>query len=209
MARVTFWSVDTLERLFSYLRIATLFSPCFFCNSQYDLHSFCAIGSDFWLHRWQSRVQCLLDDNGCPCNSWISRSPCFHFHRSVGADGQCHLCVATIMLRCPELTEVTVEPETSGSTLSKTATELFFSLRYFCWCKILVSVKLNVRFTTIGMCVKHNIHIYVARTSNNRVISTALPRWLLLILVNLFDCLLQSRICLIRHHKGKRKKVTI
>ena len=34
-----------------------------------------------------------------------------------------------------------------------------------------VCVALNVRFTTNGMCSKNNTHIYVARTSNNRVIS--------------------------------------
>jgi len=35
-----------------------------------------------------------------------------------------------------------------------------------------VGVALNVRFTTNGMCTKNNTHIYVARTSNNRVISS-------------------------------------
>jgi len=35
-----------------------------------------------------------------------------------------------------------------------------------------VGVALNVRFTTNGMCVKNNTHIFVARTTNNRVISS-------------------------------------
>jgi len=40
-----------------------------------------------------------------------------------------------------------------------------------CTCNLSVGVALNVRFTTNGMCVKNNTHIYVARTSNNRVIA--------------------------------------
>ena len=39
-----------------------------------------------------------------------------------------------------------------------------------CCCNLSVGVTLNVRFTTNGMCAKNNTHIYVARTSNNRVI---------------------------------------
>jgi len=39
-----------------------------------------------------------------------------------------------------------------------------------CCCSLSVGVALNVRFTTNGMCVKNNTHIYVARTSNNGVI---------------------------------------
>ena len=38
-------------------------------------------------------------------------------------------------------------------------------------CNLSVGVALNVRFTTNGMCVKNNTQIYVARTSNNRVIA--------------------------------------
>ena len=44
-------------------------------------------------------------------------------------------------------------------------------------------VALNVQFTTNGMCAKYNTHIYVARTSNDRVISLGdlycclLPVW--------------------------------
>ena len=52
-----------------------------------------------------------------------------------------------------------------------------------CYCKLLVGVALNARFTTNGMCVKNNANIYVARTSNNRVIAARdlycclLPQW--------------------------------
>ena len=35
-----------------------------------------------------------------------------------------------------------------------------------------VGVALNVRFTTNGICAKNNPYIYVARTSNNKVISS-------------------------------------
>ena len=43
------------------------------------------------------------------------------------------------------------------------------------WCEnycsnLSAGVALNARFTTNGMCAKNNTHIYVARTSNNRVI---------------------------------------
>jgi len=38
-------------------------------------------------------------------------------------------------------------------------------------CNLSVDVALNVRFTMNGMCVKNNTHMYVVRTSNNRVIS--------------------------------------
>ena len=37
-------------------------------------------------------------------------------------------------------------------------------------CKLSVRVALNVRFTTNGICAKNHTHIYVARTSNNRMI---------------------------------------
>ena len=37
-------------------------------------------------------------------------------------------------------------------------------------CNLSVDVALNVRFTTNGMCAKNNNVIYLARTSNNRVI---------------------------------------
>jgi len=40
----------------------------------------------------------------------------------------------------------------------------------FICCNLSVGVSLNVRFTTNGMCAKNNTHIYVTRTSNNRVI---------------------------------------
>jgi len=39
-------------------------------------------------------------------------------------------------------------------------------------CNLSGGVALNVRFTTNGMCAKNNTHIYVARTSNNRVSTT-------------------------------------
>jgi len=39
-------------------------------------------------------------------------------------------------------------------------------------CNLSIGIALNVRFTTNGMCVENNTHIYVARTSNNRVISS-------------------------------------
>jgi len=41
-----------------------------------------------------------------------------------------------------------------------------------CICSnLLIGVELNVQFTMNGMCTKNSILIYVARTSNNRVIS--------------------------------------
>ena len=39
-------------------------------------------------------------------------------------------------------------------------------------------VALNARFTTNGMCTKNNTHIYVARTSNNIVISLHYNRFI-------------------------------
>ena len=41
-----------------------------------------------------------------------------------------------------------------------------------CWycCNLSSGVALNARFTTNGMCEKNNTHMYVVRTSNNRVI---------------------------------------
>jgi len=45
-----------------------------------------------------------------------------------------------------------------------------FRLIAYC-CNLSVGVAFNVRFTTNGMCAKNNTHIYVARTSNNRVIA--------------------------------------
>ena len=38
-------------------------------------------------------------------------------------------------------------------------------------CNLSVGIALNVWFTMNGMCAKNNTHIYVARTSNNRVIA--------------------------------------
>jgi len=40
-------------------------------------------------------------------------------------------------------------------------------------CNLSVSATLNERFTTNGMCEKNNTYIYVAQTSNNRVISSS------------------------------------
>ena len=40
-----------------------------------------------------------------------------------------------------------------------------------------VSVALNVRFTTNGICMKTNTHIYVAQTSNNKMILTNWSWW--------------------------------
>jgi len=60
--------------------------------------------------------------------------------------------------------------------------KIFFSLD--CWqvslynqwilftCDSVATSPLNLRFTTSGMCAKNNTHMYVARTSNNRVISS-------------------------------------
>jgi len=47
-----------------------------------------------------------------------------------------------------------------------------FSVRAISSCNLSVVVALQVRFTSSGMCVKSNTQIYVARTSNNRVISS-------------------------------------
>ena len=44
-------------------------------------------------------------------------------------------------------------------------------------CNLSVGVALNVRFTKYGMCAKNSTHIYVARTSNGRVISIEWFRW--------------------------------
>jgi len=41
-----------------------------------------------------------------------------------------------------------------------------------CCCNLSVGVALNARFAMNGVCVKSNANIYVARTSNNRVISS-------------------------------------
>jgi len=50
-----------------------------------------------------------------------------------------------------------------------------------CCCNLSVGVALHVRVTTNGMGAKNYTHIYVARTSNNRVISSGnLYCWLLL-----------------------------
>jgi len=38
-------------------------------------------------------------------------------------------------------------------------------------CSVSVGAALNARFTTNGMCVKNSTHMYVARTSNKRVIA--------------------------------------
>jgi len=39
-------------------------------------------------------------------------------------------------------------------------------------CKLSASVVLNAQFTTSGMCVKNNTHIYVVRKSRNRISTT-------------------------------------
>jgi len=39
-------------------------------------------------------------------------------------------------------------------------------------CNLSVSVVLNVRFTTNGMCMKNNTHIFVVRTGRNRMSTT-------------------------------------
>jgi len=41
-----------------------------------------------------------------------------------------------------------------------------------CYCNLSVGLALKVRFTTNGMCARRSTQIYVARTSNNRVISS-------------------------------------
>jgi len=43
----------------------------------------------------------------------------------------------------------------------------------FAWacCNLSAGVALNVKFTTNEMCAKNNTHIYVARSSSNRVIA--------------------------------------
>ena len=46
----------------------------------------------------------------------------------------------------------------------------FVVKRRGCCFKLSVGVALNMLFTTNGMCTSNNIHIYVARTTNNRVI---------------------------------------
>jgi len=51
-------------------------------------------------------------------------------------------------------------------------------------CSLSVGVALNVRFTTNGLSVTNNTHIYVARTSTNRVIMAC----------DLYCCLLPVRI---------------
>jgi len=48
----------------------------------------------------------------------------------------------------------------------------FVAKRRGCCCNLSGGVALNVWFTTNGMCVKNNTHIHVARTSNDRMISS-------------------------------------
>ena len=46
------------------------------------------------------------------------------------------------------------------------------------WCyNISVGIALNVQFTANKMCAKNNTHIYVARTSNNRVLPMEWSWW--------------------------------
>ena len=59
-------------------------------------------------------------------------------------------------------------------------------------CNLSAGVALNVQFTTNGMCVKNNTPIYVARTSNNRVISSG----------DLYCCLLPQCEALRTCHSG-------
>jgi len=71
--------------------------------------------------------------------------------------------------------------------------EIFRHLNQFCWLRLSLrfvcrwlslslinnfSVAVNARSTTNGMCAKNNTHIYVARTSNNRVIPIKWSSWL-------------------------------
>ena len=50
--------------------------------------------------------------------------------------------------------------------------DFFFDKRSFTlYCNLSASVALKVRFTANGICAKNNTHVYVARTSNNRVIA--------------------------------------
>jgi len=58
----------------------------------------------------------------------------------------------------------------------------FIAKRRGYYCNLSVGIAFKVRFTTNGMCTMSNIQIYVARTSNNRVIS----------LSDLYCCLLQQ-----------------
>jgi len=51
----------------------------------------------------------------------------------------------------------------------------FIVKRRGCCCNLSVGVAVYMRFTTNGMCTKNNTHIYVAQTSNNRVISLGSP----------------------------------
>jgi len=59
----------------------------------------------------------------------------------------------------------------------------FVVKRRGCCCNLSVGIALNVWFSTNGMCTKNNTHIYVARTSNKRVILSGdlyyclLPMW--------------------------------
>jgi len=51
-------------------------------------------------------------------------------------------------------------------------------MQWWHWCKLSVGVALNARFTTNGMCAKNNTHMYVVRTSNNKVIPMEWSRWM-------------------------------
>jgi len=80
---------------------------------------------------------------------------------------------------------------TLSSVMSVVARHRKFSLICFILycCNLSVGVALNVRFTTNRMCVKNNTHIYVARTSNNKVILSG----------NLYCCLLPQCEALFRN----------
>jgi len=68
----------------------------------------------------------------------------------------------------------------------------FIVKRRGCCCNLSGSIALIVWFTTNGMCAKNNTHIYVARISNNRVISSD----------DLYCCLLPQCEALRTCHSG-------
>jgi len=53
----------------------------------------------------------------------------------------------------------------------KNVLSVWFVVNRRCSCNLLVDTVLNVRFTMNGMCTKNKTHIYVAWTSNKKVIS--------------------------------------
>jgi len=73
-----------------------------------------------------------------------------------------------IITKWPFDQDVMVVP---GATFTK---RTFIATGGYC-CNLLVGVALKVRFITNGMCAKSNTQIYVARTSNNRVITSGDP----------------------------------